>query len=198
MNDAGQFVGGSFFPVRRGAYAWFFDPAVGDYSLFQINGWNSRARGLNNRGDMIVEAANPEAGVFRNYLLNAQGTVEITCPTLDAPAGLFMVGINDARVVSGERSDIVSGPGVMAFPDAASALADLIDCSDGAGPGKSLQAKARAAAASYAAGDVADTCAALAGYAAEVKAQAGKKVDALLAPSLSSEVSALEAALGCN
>lgn len=198
MNDAGQIAGGSFFFVPRGQYGWLYDPS-GGLALFQINGWRTRARGINNRGDILAEAIDPDTGNWRNFIKNGASVTEVSCPNIDASAngGIFMIGINDARVISAEVGDL-SGPAIMVFPDAATALADLIECSDGIGPGKSLPAKARSAAASLASGDVAGTCTALAGYASEVTAQAGKKVDALAAPSLLSEVSAIRADLGCH
>lgn len=196
MNDAGQFVGGGFYAVSHGNRAFFFDPTTGQYTLFQINAWNTRARGLNNKGDILAEALDPATGNWRNFIVNAQGTTEVTCPNLyQGSNGLFMVGINDQGVISVSTGDI-TGTGGIAFPDVASALSDLIDSSNG--PGKSLAAKARAASGAYAAGDLAGACEALAGYAGELSAQTGKHVDALLAPSLSSEISAIEAALHCQ
>jgi hypothetical protein len=193
MNDAGQFVGNGFYD--EGNWAFFYDPATGQYTLFQINGWPSRARGLNNRGDILAESVDPDTGLWHNFIVNAQGTQEVTCPNLpQGAAAPFMVGINDARVISISSGD-ASAPGGIAFPDAASALSDLIDSSAGAGPGKSLSSKARAVADAAAAGDTAGACAALAVYE---KALKGKHVDALQAASLASEAAAIGAELNCQ
>ncbi len=87
--------------------------------------------------------------------------------------------------------------GTMTALTPASELADLAAAATAVGPGQSLVTKLRRAQTALAAGDVTGTCAALGTFVAEVSAQAGKHVGAMLADALVAEAHEIEGAVGC-
>jgi streptogramin lyase len=80
---------------------------------------------------------------------------------------------------------------------AAEQLDDLAAAVVGVGPGKSLAAKVRAIKEGLAADDTAGACDTLGDFLNEVHAQAGKKITAAVAASLTSQAHDIQAALGC-
>ena len=88
--------------------------------------------------------------------------------------------------------------GTMTPMTIAGEIADLQANATGVGPGKSLAAKARAAAAYYSSGDVTETCAVLSAFIAEVGAQTGKTLPTTLATALIAEARAIRSAIGCE
>jgi probable HAF family extracellular repeat protein len=88
--------------------------------------------------------------------------------------------------------------GTMTPMTIAGEIADLQANASDIGPGKSLAAKASAAAAHYSTGNVNDTCAVLAAFIAEANAQTGKKLSTALASALIAEAHAIRSAVGCR
>jgi hypothetical protein len=77
-------------------------------------------------------------------------------------------------------------------------LAGLLQNVQGVGPGKSLANEVMFAQTYYAVPDIQSTCAQLAGFVNEVKAQRGKHIASLTAQQLLSTATAIEVALGCR
>jgi hypothetical protein len=73
-------------------------------------------------------------------------------------------------------------------------LAEVI----GVGPGKSLENKVRLAQTYYAVPDIQTTCAVLADFVSEVRAQRGKKITPVVADKLIVDAQAIMTAIGCN
>jgi hypothetical protein len=78
------------------------------------------------------------------------------------------------------------------------ALEQLLGSVTGVGPGKSLAAKVVLAQTYYAVPDVQATCAVLADFADEVRAQRGKRLAAELADQLDADALEIMTAVGCN
>ena len=77
-------------------------------------------------------------------------------------------------------------------------LASLSDAVAGVGPGKSLAVKVAHAEAYSAAGDTLAACSMLDAFARQVKALAGKKIDADVALRLMVDADSASAAMGCS
>jgi hypothetical protein len=127
MNVAGQIVGnvkdGTYSGAPPGPRAWAFlftpttygDPTQGGtVSYFQINGLDTRARGINDNG-VIATFANFPGGVLRTYAATSAGFEEIVVPNASYAGscanstvgiqGAGPEGLNNAGQVSGLFSD---------------------------------------------------------------------------------------------
>lgn len=82
-------------------------------------------------------------------------------------------------------------------PSATALMSSLVGATSGVGPGTSLAAKARQAAASFAAGNTRATCAALGAFLHELRALLGKKVPAPTYAALAATTAELRMLLGC-
>ena len=114
----------------------------------------------------------------------------------------FVEGSNNAGVLVGNFT-LVPGESNHAFiatpvDDPAVLLSELASDVVGVGSGKSLANKMALAEAYYDANDIPATCAVLADFVREVAAQAGKKLTATQAATLTSDASSIMAAIGCD
>jgi hypothetical protein len=85
----------------------------------------------------------------------------------------------------------------LTLRDSHEQLAALLDASAGVGPGGSLAAKARVAAAKWAAGNLAGACDSLAAYLEELADQTGKTVTPAQAAELAALATQIRAVIGC-
>ncbi|HME39925.1 MAG TPA: hypothetical protein VKG63_13305 [Steroidobacteraceae bacterium] len=104
--------------------------------------------------------------------------------------GGYAVGPFDSDIVQFTVTSLTLAPGPQ--------LAALLTEVSGIGPGRSLTHKVTAAQAYYAASDTEATCAMLAGFVNEVRAQNGKKIGQTLDAKLIANADAIEAAIGCS
>jgi uncharacterized membrane protein len=114
----------------------------------------------------------------------------------------FVEGSNNAGVLVGNFT-LVPGESNHAFiatpvDDLAVLLSELASDVVGVGPGKSLADKMAMAEAYYDANDIPATCAVMTDFVREVAAQAGKKLTATQAATLTSDANTVMAAVGCD
>ena len=92
---------------------------------------------------------------------------------------------------------VSTGSAIVQIKSAADQLAALDAAVTGVGPGKSLPDKVTETQAFLAVNDTANACSTLGAFTSEVNAQAGKKVDSILAGHLTTQASNIDAALDC-
>ena len=203
INDAGQVVGSGRFP-GFGVWSFLYDPAAAQpYTLFRAsNGSPTRARGINNRGEIAgaVNAPNGFSGFFRD----AAGDHYFDCPELNATS-IFPTSINDRGLIAGGTQDSLGTlqHAFIAYPDAGAVIADLRDAVDtldeSHGIDGRLGEKLEKAAEAFDEGDSARACKALASFVAEVaKDSAKQRLPAEQAASFTAEAQAAQRGLGCK
>jgi probable HAF family extracellular repeat protein len=134
----------------------------------------------------LVEGLNPSASVVESFGvgINRDGQV-IGRYTISTPS--------DTQMPTKIRSFITT-----TTASATALFQDLIASVVGIGPGKSLANKAQQALSAYLAGDTHKSCSRLDGFAHEVEAQDGKKIEHQTALSLLQQSDALRSVLGCS
>lgn len=104
MNDSGVVVGGVYDAsgVEHSA-VWKTDGTVQIDPLSLPAGWRSRAVGINNHGQVLLDAIDPQFGEY-GYLLNSDGTYQ-NVGTLGGTS-TWVYGLNDSgQVVGGSTTD---------------------------------------------------------------------------------------------
>jgi hypothetical protein len=114
INDRGVVVGNGWFPTDDFAtlfWAFAYDPKASPaMRVFRVNDHNTRARGINNKGQIVGFTPDPAAG-DRNpvgFLLDGDVVELIHCENLDA-WGVFAQGITDNGEISGGFNDVNGG-----------------------------------------------------------------------------------------
>jgi uncharacterized membrane protein len=195
INAAGILVGSDIVagsPTTRPGFT--FDIATATRTDYFLAGAIRTAfRSIDDAGTLAGWFLDP--GSLMHGFVGAPGSYEqIDFPGAD---GTAIEGSNNAGVLVG-NSDI----GGVSHAFVASPVAALLDqlAADvvGVGTGKSLVNKMALVQAYHAAGDVVATCAMLADFIREVRAQAGKKIAAAVAAQLIADAEAVMDSLGCG
>ena len=149
--------------------------------------------------NITVNAISP-AGAPVSFSSSAVDAVDGPLTSVCTPASGSTFPIATTTVTC-SATDAAGNTGSAAFTvtvrGAAAQLGDLIAASTGQAPGTALADKARAAAASLAAGSTAGACTHLAGYLDLVRAQTGKKIPAATAAALTADATRIRAVLAC-
>lgn len=170
---------------------------------------HSTALGINDAGQ-VVGAAEYGSGTNARGFLYFDGAMhdlnDLVSP--DDPLRPHVriysaVEINEAGQIAANGVDTRTGlpHGYLMTPlapDASDLLQQLLENVTGIGPGSSLANKVQRAQASYIRADLSATCAMLAAFGHEVRAQRGKKLTASLADQLTTDSQAIMTAIGCN
>lgn len=217
VNDAGVVVGssimlpGTVYPGSPGgAYGWVRQ-ASGTLTFFRINGLPSRARGINNAGDIVGWFNDTVAGDVKSFKVNVPGLLpyeNIAVAPADyiaAPGAVQTIaeGINDAGFISGSVYDAASiSQGFIAAPPAPALLEDLYLMIEGFGLPKgianSLLVKVKAAHAAVSTGDIKAACGNLKALINQAEALSGKKLTVAQANQIIAAAEAIRVSLGCK
>lgn len=216
VNSAGVVVGnasmtpGSVYAGSPGGqYAWVRQPS-GAVTFFRVNGLPTRARGINDAGEVAGWFNDTAAGDIKGYVTSAPvagGYVSVPVAAADyivAPGAeqTFIEGINNAGFISGSvYYPDGSSEGFVAVPPGVAAVKGLSRVIDdfglAAGIEKSLLAKLDAAATALDKGDTAAACGALKALINQASALAGKKLTKEQAEIIISSAEAMRKAWGC-
>jgi hypothetical protein len=117
MNAAGQFVGSADF-AGRSRRAFVYDPsAASPFTLFQVGGLFTAARGINDNGAVTGFTAKPGTNELIGFLLTSAGVETFTCPELSATL-LAPESINNSDLISGNYTDAAGlFHGFIAYPN---------------------------------------------------------------------------------
>lgn len=117
MNAAGQFVGSADF-TGRSRRAFVYDPsAASPFTLFQVGGLFTAARGINDNGAVTGFTVKPGTNELIGFLLTSAGVQTFTCPELGATL-LAPESINNSDLVSGNFTDAAGlFHGFIAYPN---------------------------------------------------------------------------------
>lgn len=216
INTAGVVVGsaimtpGSVYAGSPGGqYGWVRQPS-GTVTFFRVNGLPSRARGINDAGQIAGWFNDTAAGDIKGFVVSVPGLSPyetIPLATADYIAGpgaiqTFIEGINAAGFLSGSLyfADGHS-EGFVAVPPGAAALKGLARVIDDfalpAGIEKSFLSKLDAAAKALDKGDLPAACGALQAVINHAEALSGKKLSKEQAAQIIGTASAIRKAWGC-
>lgn len=197
MNDAGRVVGSAQYG-GHGSFGLIHDPD-GTTSIFRVNGVQTRARGINNHGDIAGLVDDPAQAVFKGFVRTSAGDLMVRCPELNAEDEIFPESINDKGIVTGVATDTaLNQHGFVAYPSIAAELEDLLEAVEAAGGREDLESKVRSAAKSVLRGKTAAACGKLADFVADVAALSGDELATQLAASFSAEANAVRTSLNCG
>jgi hypothetical protein len=107
MNSQGVLVGNGYF-ADGDQWGFIYDPAATpSFSAFQVLGHKTRARGINDRGEIVGLFFDRDVRLIEGFYLASAGAQPeiITCPELNAAGGLNLQGINDRGEISGQWID---------------------------------------------------------------------------------------------
>lgn len=215
INDAGVVVGSALMPPGTvypgspgGAYGWVRQ-ASGTLTFFRVNGLPSRARGINNAGD-IVGWFNDVGGDVKAFKVTVPGLLpyeNISVAAADYivyPGAVQTIaeGINDAGFISGSVYDAAGvSQGFIASPPATKLLEDLYLMIEGfalpKGIANSFLVKVKAAHAAASGGDFEAACGNLKALINHAEAQAGKKLTKAQAEQIIAAATAIRISMGC-
>jgi probable HAF family extracellular repeat protein len=199
VNSEGVVVGESDFGAGIGFQATMWTASGTRVNLAPAGSAGSEALAINNAGVIVGSATIESASFATHAYVWKQGTGTDLGGLLPGGVESMASNINDAGAVLGLTLPNTSGNEVIEWaPSVPVALDALLNQVRGIGPGESLTIKVWEALASYALKDTRATCGALTGFANEVKALGGKKIDHALARRLLSNAGAIEAATGCR
>ena len=172
----------------------YFDISAVDFEIV-----DTTAPVLTVPAGITVDAVGP-AGAPVSFSSSAVDAVDGSLTPVCSPASgsTFPIAVT---TVTCSATDTAGNTGSATFTvtvrGAAAQLGDLITASTGQAPGTALADKARAAAASLAAGSTAGACTQLAGYLDLVRAQTGKKISPATAAALTAAATRIRAVLAC-
>ncbi|MBL8515171.1 MAG: hypothetical protein JNJ55_14350 [Betaproteobacteria bacterium] len=216
INNAGTQVG-SVLQVPGAVYAGspsgnygYVRASGGTITQFRVNGYQTRARGINESNRLAGWVSIPAVGQ-RGFVIDAPsggGYVDVTIPAADfivfpGAANTIVEAINNAGEVAGIYDNGVVGEsfGFVATLPVAERLEDLADLIDGMGLprgiARSLLAKAEAAQASFAAGNTAAACGQLQALINQARAQSGRQLTVAQSNAIIDEATAIRRAMGC-
>ena len=218
-NAAGVIVGGdllapnvAYAGAPSGYYGFVRQPG-GALTYFRVNGNRTRARGINDLGQIVgwMNDASVGAGGISSFIVSVPtgaSYVDVTVAASDriiAPGALqtYAEGINNTGYISGESSDAVGvTTGFVASPPAPSQIGALIAVVTGFGlphgTETSLQAKLSAAQAALGSGNVAAACGDMNALINQTNAQSGKKLTVAQANLIITMATAIRVTLGCS
>ena len=218
-NAAGAIVGGDLlapnvaYAGAPGGYYGFVRRPGGALTYFRVNGNRTRARGINDLGQIVgwMNDASVGAGGISSFMVTVPtgaSYVDVTVAASDrviVPGALrtYAEGINNTGYISGESSDAIDvTTGFVASPPAPSQIGALIAVVTGFGlphgTETSLQAKLSAAQAALGAGNVVAACGDLNALINQANAQSGKKLTVAQANLIITMASAIRVTLGCS
>jgi probable HAF family extracellular repeat protein len=197
VNDDGVVVGDSDFGAEIGFQATMWTASGTRVNLAPAGSTFSEALAINNSGAIAgyIQTASSAMHAF----VWRQGTGTDLGSLLPGGVESMASNISDAGAVLGLTLPGTPASEVIEWaPSVPVALDALLSQVRGVGPGESLTIKVWEALASYALKDTRATCGALTGFANEVKALGGKKIEHALARRLLGNAGAIEAATGCR
>ena len=215
VNDAGVVVGGSnmvpgaVYPGSpAGPYGWVRQSG-GTITFFRVNGLPTRARGINNAGEIVGWISDATGTFVQSFKVTVSGAPyeDITVPAADlieAPGFVRTIaeGINDAGFISGSVYDAAGiSQGFVAAPPVPMLLEGLALMIEGfnlpKGIANSFLVKVKAAANAFDKGDIEAACGNLKALINHAEAQSGKKLTVAQANQIISSATTIRATLGC-
>ena len=218
-NAAGVIVGSdllapnvAYAGAPRGFYGFVRQPG-GALKYFRVNGNPTRARGINDLGQVagwMTDASVGPGGIssFMVTVPTGAGYVDLSVAASDrimVPGALqtYVEGINNTGYLSGESSDAIGvTAGFVATPPAPSQIGALVTVLTGFslphGTETSLQTKLSAAQAALGAGNIAAACGDLNALINQTSAQSGKKLMVAQADLIIAMATAIRVTLGCS
>ena len=205
INDKGQVTGTSDTAPDYAVQHAFLYSNRSMRDLGTLGGMNSYGFGINDRGQVVGESntAGNVPGTDHAFLYS-NGSMQDLNHDIGSANTLYTLtsanAINDRGQILVDATVNATGDVAVLLltPIPAALLAALRNEVTDVGPGTSLADKVTAAQAHYAASDTQATCAMLAGFVNEVKAQAGKKISQQLDAKLIADAQTIGAVIGCN
>jgi len=215
VNDAGVVVGSSIMmpgtvhpgsPI--GPYGWVRQPS-GSLSFFRVNGMPTRARGINNAGEIVGWISDATGSVVQSFKVTISGAAyeDITVPAADlieAPGFVRTIaeGINDAGFISGSVYDAAGTSfGFVAAPPVPTLLEGLALMIEGFNLPKGIEnsflVKVKAATNAFDKSDFEAACGNLKALINHAEALSGKKLTVAQASAIINSATSIRATLGC-